>query len=73
MDKNGVRIYFYLKKLRVGSMYVPYQQDTDIAFLLRINNTTVVSPQIAQICQERIKNVPYFEAGEMLEIVSGFS
>ena len=54
-------------------MYVPYQQDTDIAFLLRINNTTVVSPQIAQICQERIKNVPYFEAGEMLEIVSGFS
>ena len=27
MSTNGVRIYFDLKKLRVGNMYVPYEQD----------------------------------------------
>ena len=27
MSKNGVRIYFDLQKLRVGNLYVPYEQD----------------------------------------------
>ena len=40
MSKNGVRIYFDLKKLRSGNMSVPYEQDIHIASLLRVNKTT---------------------------------
>ena len=69
MSKNGVRIYFDLQKLRVGNLYVPYEQDIHIVSLLRVNKTTVLKPQTAQICQVRMKDVPYFEQGAMLEIV----
>ena len=40
MSKNGVRIYFDLKKLRSENMSVPYEQDIHIASLLRVNKTT---------------------------------
>ena len=69
MSKNGVRIYFDLQKLRVGNLYVPYEQDIHIVSLLRVNKTTVLKPKTALICQVRMKDAPYFEQGAMLEIV----
>ena len=69
MDKNGVRIYFDFKKLRIGNMYMPYEQDIHIASLVRIDETNVLKPQTAQMCQVKMEDVPYFEQGATLEIM----
>lgn len=60
MGKNGVRIYFDLKKLRVGNVDVPYKQDIHILSLVRVVKTKVLKPQTAEVLQVRMKDAPYF-------------
>ena len=68
LDKNGVRIYFDLKKIRVGTVYIPYEQDIHIASIVRTTKTKVLKPQTATVCYVRMKDSPYFETDQELEV-----
>ena len=68
MDKEGIRILFDLKKVKVGNEYVPYEQDIHIASLVRAARNTVLKPQTARVCEVKIKDSAYFHEGDLLEI-----
>ena len=70
MKEHGVRIYFDLRKVRVGNVYVPYEQDMHIASLVRTRATTVIKPQTAVRVRVQRKDSPYFKEGQELEISS---
>ena len=70
MKENRVRIYFDLRKIRVGDVYVPYEEDIYISSLVRSCANVVLKPQTAMQIEVKMKEGPYFREGQELEVIS---
>ena len=67
---HQVRIYFDLRQVRVGKVYVPLEQDIHIASLVRSCSTIVLKPKTAVQLWVKRKEGPYFKEGQELELSS---
>ena len=68
LTEQGIRIYFDLKCIRVGKIYVPLENDIHISSIVRIANNKCLKPQSANICIAKIKNNSSFVNSELLQI-----
>ena len=68
LEKNGEIIYFNLMKLRVGSTYIPLEEDIHICSLVRATRDVVLPPQTARVCEVSLKDRPYFDRDSYFEI-----
>lgn len=70
MNANQVRIYFDLRKIRVGGCYVPFEEDIHVASLVRLKKTQVLKPHSISLVAGKLKRKPYFEKVELLQFSS---
>ncbi|MET0107142.1 MAG: retropepsin-like aspartic protease [Sedimenticola sp.] len=68
--QNGVRLYFDLGFLRVGSSTVPLEEDIHIASLVRTKTTVILKPQTATVCLGKIKNSPNFHSSQIYSVTA---
>lgn len=68
--KHGVRLYFDLGQMRIGSKYIPLVEDIHIASVVRLAGKVVLKPQTATICRGKVKDRPYFTEGALMEVVA---
>ena len=60
MEKQGVRIYYDLKQVRVGTRYLPYQNDEILASLIRARKDVILKPNSATIFETTLKKKRLF-------------
>ncbi|MES9994030.1 MAG: retropepsin-like aspartic protease [Candidatus Thiodiazotropha sp.] len=68
--QNGVRLYFDLGFLRIGSSTVPLEEDIHIASLVRLRSTTVLKPQTATVCVGKIKDSSAFQVRQIYSVTA---
>ena len=69
MEKQGVRIYYDLKQVRVGTRYLPYQNDEILASLIRARKDVILKPNSATIFETTLKKSVYFQKEDQIEII----
>ena len=68
--QNGVRLYFDLGFLRVGSSTVPLEEDIHIASLVRAKSTVVLKPQTATVCMGKLKDSTGFPSSQIYSVTA---
>jgi len=68
LTQNGIRLYFDLGCLRIGTWYVSLEEDIKIASVVRCSKDAVIKPQTINVCPVKLKNNPGFGATNLVEI-----
>ena len=68
LTKNGVRLYYDLKKMRLNNVYVDLESDVHISSISRISKTTVLRPRTIYLIQAQLKKTDYFDTQKTYQI-----
>ena len=68
LKNTDVRLYYDLGCLRIKNSYVPFEEDIQIASLVRLTSDKIIKPQTSCVCNAKIKNNPDLPP----YIISGF-
>ena len=68
LKQNGIRMYFDLGMLRIGRMYVKFEEDCHIESILRLNRKIIIKPQSAKICHVRLNQGFQLPNSKVIEI-----
>ena len=55
---KGVRLYYDLNCLRIGKSYIPFEEDLQIASLVRLTTDQIIKPQSSCVCNGKIRSNP---------------
>ena len=58
LKNNDVRLYYDLGCLRIKNSYVPFEEDIQIASLVKLTSYQIIKPQTSCVCNAKIKNNP---------------
>ena len=58
LKNNDVRLYYDLGCLRIKNSYVPFEEDIQIASLVRLTSDQTIKPQTSCVCNAKIQNNP---------------
>lgn len=70
LQDNGVRLYFDLGSLRIGDCYVPLEEDVHISSVARLQGTSILKPQTANVIMAKLKRNTYVKQGNSYKIES---
>ena len=68
LKQNNVRIFFYLKCLRLNGKHYVNLEDIHIASTVRMKITCLIKPQTASICYGKVRENPDLPVGQSHEI-----
>ncbi|MCG7874779.1 MAG: pol polyprotein, partial [Candidatus Thiodiazotropha endolucinida] len=55
LTDKGVRLYYDLSCFKIGKSFIPFEQDLQIASLVRLTKAQIIKPQTCCLCTGKIK------------------